>query len=122
MPIGDYNPVPKPKHKRRSKTAKQRGQVTKAVYAAAWERAGGRCERCGRYHGQVWTLEAAHVERRWRFGQEGVKAEDIVILCGPSTDSRTCHHWADYTREGREWLLRKREEFLSRKESQTIRR
>ena len=114
MPVGDFNPVPKPRHKRIRKTAKQRGQVTKDVYAAAWKRAGGRCERCGRSAYQVWTLEAAHVERRWRYGQEGVTAADIIILCGPSTDSRTCHHWADYTREGREWLIQKREEIRAR--------
>lgn len=104
-----YNPVPKPAHKRGSKTARQRGQVTKQAYAGAWERAGGRCERCGKTEGQVWTLEAAHVERRWRAGKEGINAEDIVILCGPSTDSTSCHHWADYTRQGREWLLEQRE-------------
>lgn len=110
----ELRPVPKPQFKRKSKTAKQRGQVTKTVYSEAWERADGRCERCGKSVGQAWTLEAAHVERRWRFGQEGVTAADIIILCGPSTDSRTCHHWADYTRDGREWLLRKREEIRSR--------
>lgn len=114
MPIGDFNPVPKARHRRRSKTAKQRGQVNKVVYAEALKRSGGLCERCGRSGWQAWTLEAAHVERRWRYGQEGVTAADIVILCGPSTDSRTCHHWADCTREGREWLLNKREEIRAR--------
>lgn len=104
MPVGDYNPAPKPRHKRIRKTAKQRGQVTKDVYAEAWARAGGRCERCGRSGGQAWTLEAAHVERRWRYGQEGVTAADIIILCGPSTQTGTCHWWADNTRYGREWL------------------
>lgn len=104
-----FNPAPKPSHKRGSKTAKQRGQVTKLVYTAAWGRAGGRCERCGKSLEQVWTLEAAHVERRWKMGQEGTRAEDIVIICGPSTDSTSCHHWADHTREGREWLLEQRE-------------
>lgn len=112
MPIGEYRPIPKPSYKRFKKTARQRGQILKHVYNEAWERAGGRCERCGRH--DVWTIEAAHVERRWRFGQEGVTAADIVMLCGPSTLSGTCHHWADYTREGREWLLKKREEFRRR--------
>lgn len=107
----ELRPVPKPRHKRFKKTAKQRGAVSKEAYQRAWERSGGRCERCRRGPGQVWTLDAAHVERRWKFGQEGVGEFDIIILCGPPTDSSTCHHWADYTREGREWLLRKREEF-----------
>ena len=106
-----YYPVPKPKHRRHKKTAKQRGAISKAVYREAWERSGGRCERCGKAKGQAWTLDAAHVERRWKFGQEGVTEHDIVILCGPPTDSRTCHYWADHTREGRLWLLQKRDEF-----------
>lgn len=118
MPIGDFNPCPKPIHSRRRKTARQRGRVAPEVYNEAMGRAGGRCERCGKSQYQAWTLEAAHVERRWKIGQEGVTAEDIVILCGPSTDSGTCHHWADYTREGRLWLLAKREEFRARRGGQ----
>lgn len=115
MPIGDFNPVPKPRHKRNRKTAKQRGQVTKDIYAEAWERSRGRCERCSRAEYEAWTLEAAHAERRWRYGQEGVTAEDIIILCGPQTQSGTCHHWADSTKEGRVWLIWKREELRQRK-------
>jgi len=106
----ELRPVPKPKYKRFKKTAKQRGAVSKETYQKAWERSGGRCERCGKNEYQAWTLDAAHVERRWKFGQEGVTEFDIVILCGPPTDSSTCHHWADYTKEGRAWLIRKREE------------
>lgn len=113
--FNQVNAVPKPKHKRGKKTAKQRGQVSKAIYAEAWERSGGRCEMCGRGAWEAWTLEAAHVERRWKSRQEGVTAADIIILCGPSTDSRTCHHIADYKRTGREWLVRKREEIKRRK-------
>lgn len=110
MPIGEFLPVPKPKFKRIKKTARQRGEVTKAIYNEAWMRSGGRCERCGKGEYEVWTLDAAHVERRWRSSQDGIGPEDILILCGPSVQSGTCHHWADYNREGREWLLHKREE------------
>ncbi|MFD2330642.1 hypothetical protein ACFSR7_15425 [Cohnella sp. GCM10020058] len=91
-------------HNRGSKTAKQRGAVSDEAYAEAWERSGARCEMCGRNSFEAWTLEAAHAARRWTYGQEGVTAQDIVILCGPSTDSHTCHHIADYTSAGREWL------------------
>lgn len=116
MPIGDWNPIPKPKHKRNKKTARQRGSIPKAAYAKAWERSGGRCERCGKDEYQAWTLEAAHVERRWKTSQDGIGPADIVILCGPSTDSSTCHHWADYTRAGRQWLLYKREEIRAKED------
>lgn len=115
MPIGDYLPVPKPMHGRRKKTARQRGAVSKEVYAEAWEYAGGRCERCGKNGYEAWTLEAAHVERRWKSGQEGITAADIAILCGPSTDGSTCHHFADYTSEGRKWLLERRKRYLEAK-------
>lgn len=110
MMVGTWNPVPKPKHKNHRKTARQRGSISKAVYAQAWERSGGHCERCGRNEYEAWTLEAAHVERRWKASQDGIGPEDILILCGPSTDSSTCHHWADYTASGRAWLLKKRAE------------
>jgi len=111
------NAVPKPKHKRGKKTAKQRGQVTKDVYAEARERSHDCCERCGRHESQVWTLEAAHTIRRWKFGQEGVTAEDIIFLCGPSTQTGTCHDFADHTQKGRKWLLQKRDELIERRKS-----
>lgn len=106
--------VPKPRHKRGSKTAKQRGAVTKEVYKAAYERSGGRCERCGWREGSKsshrWGLEAAHYQRRHNFGQAGVQSYDILMLCGPQVNSGTCHHWIDSTRAGMEWAKQKREE------------
>jgi|SRR5690606_9309666 len=96
--------VPKPSHKRNKQTAKQRGSIPLSVRQEVNERSHYRCERCGKHKSQVWTLEKAHIVRKWKM--EGkCTANDIVNLCGPSSDSSTCHHWADYTREGREWLL-----------------
>lgn len=115
----EFNPVPKltkkqAKQQRGSKTAKQRGEITPDVYAAAAARSGGRCERCGWKAGSIdhlrTGLEAAHYMRRHNFGQEGVQAYDILMLCGPSTNTGTCHHWIDSTREGMEWAKQKREE------------
>lgn len=100
---------PKLKHKRNAPRLRDRGRVRPEVYNEAYERAGGRCERCGYVDGsfdpsgQKWGLEAAHIVRR-RHLQE-TTADDITFLCGPSVNSGTCHHFADYTREGREWLL-----------------
>ncbi|RXZ84456.1 HNH endonuclease [Paenibacillaceae bacterium] len=113
MPVGELRSVPKPKFKRSKKTAKQRGKVSADVYAEALERSGARCERCGKGGYQVWTLEGAHAQRRWKYGQEGVRSADIIMLCGPQTQSGTCHHWADSTTQGRAWLLSKRDEFRS---------
>lgn len=95
--------VDKPSYKRNSLTAKQRGSIPSKVRKEVDERSNNSCERCGKHRHAVWTLEKAHIRRRWQM--EGkCTAKDIVNLCGPSSDSSTCHHFADYTREGREWL------------------
>lgn len=111
----EYRPVPKPNHskvdkpqkinhKRGGMTAKQRGSISPSARKEVEVRSRDCCERCGKHSSQVWTLEMAHIERRWK--SEGrITAHDLVRLCGPSTDSTTCHHWADYTRDGRDWLL-----------------
>lgn len=88
-------PYPKEKqlyHKRIKLKAKQRGAITKEVYAAAAERANGRCESCGRHT----DLQAAHLVRRWKLPR--TTAQDIAMLC------LDCHIWADNTKDGREWL------------------
>lgn len=99
-----FNPAPKPKHKRNSPTAKQRGAISKDVYNAAMERSGGRCERCGSTEG----LQCAHLIRRWQV-EGGTTVDDVAMLCGPSVNSGTCHHWIDYTQEGKQWATDLRE-------------
>jgi hypothetical protein len=101
----EYRPQPKKvTHIRITKTAKQRGSISPSVRKEVEIRSADRCERCGKHKSTVWTLENAHIQRRWK-SEVQITANDIVRLCGPSTDSRTCHHWADYTKVGREWLL-----------------
>lgn len=98
------NAVPKPSHKRNKPTAKQRGAISSSVRQQVNIRSRDRCERCGKHISNVWTLEQAHIKRRW--AMEGkCTANDLVRLCGPSSNSSTCHHFADYTRAGREWLV-----------------
>jgi hypothetical protein len=124
----EFNPAPKltkkqAKQQRGSKTAKQRGAITPDVYGIAAVRSGGRCERCGWRDGQYdslrWGLEAAHYMRRHNFGQEGVQPWDILMLCGPSGNTGTCHHWIDSTRAGMEWAKAKREELYARQRQAT---
>jgi hypothetical protein len=106
-----HNKIKKPKIKnnRKSPRLRDRGRVRHEVYQEAYERAGGRCERCGWVDGsydpsgQKWRLEAAHVVRRRHLNE--TTADDLIMLCGPSTNSGTCHHFADYTRSGRGWML-----------------
>lgn len=116
----EYRPVPKPSHKKIKKEQKinhnrnaprlrDRGRVRPEVYNAAYERAGGRCERCGYKDGtidpsgQKWGLEAAHAVRRRHL--EETTVDDIIMLCGPSVNTGTCHNFADYSREGRNWMI-----------------
>ncbi|WP_375104092.1 hypothetical protein ACDZ28_04185 [Paenibacillus sp. RS8] len=100
-----FHPVPKPKHKRNRPTAKQRGAISKDVYAAALERSGGRCERCGLMR----ELQCAHLVRRWRI-EEKTSVNDVAMLCGPSVNTGTCHNIVDYSAEGRKWAEQKRRE------------
>ncbi len=109
MAIGDFNPAPKPQHKRAKKTAKERGRIKPEVYAKAAARAAGRCERCGR--GDL-ILQCAHLVRRWKLDE--TTERDVMMLCGPSVNSGTCHWWVDYTREGREWAEQKRDQLNRR--------
>ncbi len=95
-----FNPVSKPSHKRKKKTAKQRGAISNEVYNAAYERSGGVCERCGK----GWYLECAHLIRRWKIETE-TTVNDVAMLCAPQGQTGTCHHWIDSTRTGKEWAL-----------------
>ena len=104
-----FNPVSKPSYRRRKPTSKMRGRITTDVYNAAYERSGGRCERCGKTEG----LQAAHLIRRWKIESQ-TTANDIAILCGPSVNTGTCHNWVDYTREGRDWAAEYRSQLYER--------
>lgn len=106
----EHRPVPKPNHRRRKLTTKMRGRISKEVYAEAWERSGGMCERCKR--GEY--LECAHLIRRWKLDETTVN--DVAMLCGPSVNTGTCHNWIDYTRKGREWAESYRNELYERSE------
>lgn len=105
-----FNPVQKPKRRRHKPTAKQRGRISPEVYRAAYERAGGCCERCKKPGSPEYgTLQCAHLVRRWKLSETTVN--DVAMLCGPSVNSGTCHNWVDYTREGRQWAAQLRQKF-----------
>lgn len=101
------NPVPKPNHKRRKPKRGQRTKITQAVRREVLERSEGKCERCGKH--SSWGMEMAHLEQASQGGSGGDKA-NVVLLCGPSVQTGTCHNFADYTADGREWRKAKREE------------
>ena len=104
-----HHPVAKPKHRRNKPTTKMRGRIKPEVYAAAMERSGGRCERCGQYR----ELQCAHLIRRWKIENE-TTVNDVAMLCGPSVNTGTCHNWIDYTAEGKEWAVEYREQLYKK--------
>jgi len=103
-------PVPKPQHKRRKPKRGQLTKITKQVRDEVLRRSEGYCERCGRNRNTV--MEMAHLQQASQLGV-GNDPANIVLLCGPSTVSNTCHNFADYTAEGREWRMSKRKELIS---------
>lgn len=103
-------PCPKPKHKRRVPTRKDRGRITPEVAEEVIRRAGGRCEKCGfpPVPGtNVNRLELAHLIQRSQGGRGDVPW-NIAHLCGPSTNTGTCHNEIDYKRRtNRDWIVNK---------------
>ncbi|GGJ48827.1 HNH endonuclease [Virgibacillus salexigens] len=81
----------------------KRGQLTKITQNVREEvlrRSEGKCERCGRT--RAYAFEMAHLKGAGQLGR-GDDPSNIVLLCGPSVNSGTCHHFADSTKAGREW-------------------
>lgn len=101
--------VPKPRAKRRVPKRKNVTRITQAVRKEVESRSGRRCERCGR--SRAYAFEMAHLIRASQGGR-GDDPANVVLLCGPSVNSGTCHHFADYTKEGREWRMQKRKELM----------
>lgn len=99
--------VPKinPNHKRRVPKQKDRTRITQKVRDEVLRRSEGKCERCGRT--VAYSFEMAHLEQASSLGS-GSDPANVVLLCGPSVQSNTCHNFADYTSEGREWRKQKK--------------
>lgn len=95
-----FHPVDKPNHKRSKRKRGNATKITAKVRKEVIERSNGLCERCGR--GSAYCFEMAHLQGAAHLGS-GAEPWNIALLCGPSTNSGTCHHFADYTAEGREW-------------------
>lgn len=104
-------PAPKPSFKRLKPKRGQKSRITQSVRNEVRERSNGCCERCGR--SRAYAFEMAHLVQASQGGR-GDDPANIVLLCGPSTNSNTCHNFADYTAKGREWRMKKREELIKK--------
>ena len=89
MPIGDFNPIPKPKHKRGKPTQKQLGDISVEADKELKERSRGVCELCMKAR----AAERAHITGRKKINHK-TTADDLLHLCTP------CHNWFDRTPEG----------------------
>ncbi|MCR1833099.1 HNH endonuclease [Oceanobacillus caeni] len=101
--------VPKinPNHVRRVPKRSSITKITKSVRREVLERSEGCCERCGR--SSAYAFEMSHLVQA-SHGGRGDDPANIVLLCGPSVNTGTCHNFADYTAEGRKWRMKKHEE------------
>lgn len=102
-----FNPVPKPNHSRRKPKRRQITRITEKVRDEVLRRSGWKCESCGASN--AYAFEMAHLINA-SHGGRGDDPKNIALLCGPSVNTGTCHHFADHTSEGREWRIKKREE------------
>jgi 5-methylcytosine-specific restriction endonuclease McrA len=100
-------PSPKPIHKRRAPKRGNKTKITPKVREEVLRRSEGKCERCGR--SRAYAFEMSHLVQA-SHGGSGSDPANIVLLCGPSVNTGTCHSFADSTREGREWRMKKRDE------------
>src|SRR5690625_2866869 len=107
--------VPKPTFRRLKPKRDTKTRITKTVRNEVLERANGRCERCGR--SRAYSFEMAHLVQASQGGR-GDDPTNIVLLCGPSVNTGTCHNFADYTADGREWRMQKRKELKAYYERQ----
>lgn len=103
--------VPKPNHKRRKP---KRGSVTRITPKArqeVYERVGyRRCECCG--VSNAYAFEVSHLEQASQGGR-GDDPANLLLVCGPSVNTNTCHWWIDSTKEGRKWAMKKRKELIA---------
>ncbi|AIQ63297.1 hypothetical protein PSTEL_09545 [Paenibacillus stellifer] len=111
----EFLPCPKPQHSRRKPKRGQHTRITNKASKEAKRRASAGtgylcCERCGVSVPKGW-FERAHAVNASQ-GGGGSKPWDILVLCGPSTETGTCHHWADNTAEGRKWRRAKQGELI----------
>ncbi|WP_079708590.1 HNH endonuclease [Paraliobacillus ryukyuensis] len=107
--------VPKPNYKRRKPKRGNTSKITNKVRDEVIRRSEGKCERCGRT--SAYAFEMAHLVQASQGGR-GDDPANVSLLCGPSVNTGTCHNFADYTAECREWRMNKRKELIGYYERQ----
>ncbi|MDH2334255.1 hypothetical protein [Paenibacillus polymyxa] len=112
------NPYSKKQQTSSKRVKKKRGNhtaITSAVREEVDRRASEHtgyvvCERCGVSRPALW-FEKAHLVNASQYGS-GSEPWNIANLCGPRSESGTCHQFADDTAAGRAWKMSKRNELI----------
>jgi hypothetical protein len=93
-------------NKRQKPTQRMMGEISQKVRDKVNARTSfapiGCCERCKKNRNGYWTLEQAHIDSRGSISHKTTEF-DLARLCGPSTQSGTCHFFA-HTGEGKAWM------------------
>ncbi|MCM3492881.1 hypothetical protein M4D52_05425 [Paenibacillus lactis] len=111
-----FHPVPVPSHRRNKPKRGRHTAITDKCSDEVKRRATVEpdgyliCERCGRSRPEF-RFERCHLINASQYG-EGGQPWNIALLCGPKTQTGTCHQWADETKEGSEWKMQKRAELI----------
>src|SRR5699024_8656216 len=100
--LNNFNPVPKPA-KRKKKVPNTK--ITQKAREEVYRRSAHACERCGKT--RAYAFEVSHLVQASQ-GGSGNDVTNLALLCGPSVNTGTCHWWADSTKEGREWRMKKK--------------
>lgn len=106
----EWNPYPKTQSLQKVKikdNQTDKGKIRKSVRDIVNARTifapVGCCERCKKNRHGYMRLELAHIDSR-NFIEHKTTDTDLLRLCGPSTDSTTCHYWVDSLQIGFEWM------------------
>lgn len=110
VPVGDFNPCPKPDHKRGTPKRVNRGKFSQDTIQKIGERDGWKCVRC---HSTTIESVPHHVIFKSQGGPGTV--DNGVSIC------RGCHDWAhgkrkgpagEPAKEGRKWFEQYRIDYL----------
>lgn len=99
-----FNPVSKPSHERNKQKRGKHTAITDKCSTEVHRRSGdhtGRdtCELCGTVSPRNW-FERAHIVNASQYGSGG-EPWNIALVCGPKTETGTCHQIIDETRLGK---------------------
>lgn len=110
-----FHPVAKPSHGRNKTKRGKHTAISDKCSTEVHRRSASRdgvdtCEFCGTTKPRNW-FERAHLVNASQYGS-GNEPWNIALVCGPKTETGTCHQIIDETALGKMVKLRKRAELI----------